>query len=218
MIIATKKIMTRGLHFIQRKILALFYPKFSRLKNRNYICLYAGDIPKNDLYYGEELTGLSLSQNNKQHIKHDISNRHPLPDESVDVYLAEEVFEYIDYDKMNSVLQDIYRILKVNGLLRFSVTDYRCDAIYDRCQKDKNDKIIFDPLGGIWFPVYETVKKLLDKTSFRSIDFLHYYDENGNGHCNKIDYSKGYIQRTPDNDVRTANPYRPFSIVVDCYK
>ena len=35
---------------------------------------------------------------------------------------------------------------------------------------------------------------------------------------NKIDYSLGYISRTPDNDDRVKNPYRPMSIVVDCYK
>ncbi len=34
----------------------------------------------------------------------------------------------------------------------------------------------------------------------------------------KIDYSKGYIYRTPDHDSRVKNPYRPMSIVVDCHK
>ena len=34
----------------------------------------------------------------------------------------------------------------------------------------------------------------------------------------KIDYSKGHIHRTPDTDQRVQNPYRPMSIVVDCYK
>ena len=35
---------------------------------------------------------------------------------------------------------------------------------------------------------------------------------------NKIDYSYGYISRTPDHDERVQTPYRPMSIVVDCYK
>ena len=33
-----------------------------------------------------------------------------------------------------------------------------------------------------------------------------------------IDYSLGYIKRTPDNDKRVKKPRRPMSIVVDCYK
>ena len=33
-----------------------------------------------------------------------------------------------------------------------------------------------------------------------------------------IDYSICYIQRTPDNDSRVADPRRPMSIVVDAIK
>jgi len=34
----------------------------------------------------------------------------------------------------------------------------------------------------------------------------------------EIDYQKGYISRTSDNDERVMNPCRPLSIVVDIYK
>ena len=34
----------------------------------------------------------------------------------------------------------------------------------------------------------------------------------------EIDYQKGYISRTPDNDKRVMNPHRPLSIVLDAYK
>ena len=34
----------------------------------------------------------------------------------------------------------------------------------------------------------------------------------------EIDYQKGYISRTPDNDERVMNPRRPLSIVLDAYK
>lgn len=72
--------------------------------------------------------------------------------------------------------------------------------------------------GHLWFPTYVKVKELLEKTDFIHYTFLHYYDENGTGITNKIDYSKGFVRRTPDNDDRVKDPYRPMSIVVDCIK
>jgi len=53
--------------------------------------------------------------------------------------------------------------------------------------------------------------------TFDDINFLHYYT-NTEQITNQIDYSKGYIQRTPDNDKRVQDPYRPLSIVIDAYK
>jgi len=64
------------------------------------------------------------------------------------------------------------------------------------------------------------VKQLLLSTNFdeNKIDFLHYYDEEKQPVLKNIDYSLGYISRTPDNDSRVQNPRRPMSIVIDCYK
>ena len=50
------------------------------------------------------------------------------------------------------------------------------------------------------------------------VKFLHYYDIDNNPVINDIDYTKGHIHRTPDNDKRVQNPLRPMSIVVDAYK
>jgi hypothetical protein len=72
--------------------------------------------------------------------------------------------------------------------------------------------------GHVWFPTYEKVKNLLDKTNFKNINFLHYWTSRTDFVLNEIDYLKGYITRTPDNDSRVMNPKRPMSIVVDCYK
>ena len=58
----------------------------------------------------------------------------------------------------------------------------------------------------------------LSNFSDDKIQYLHYYDENNNAVTKTIDYSNGWICRTPDNDKRVQNPYRPMSIVVDCYK
>ena len=58
----------------------------------------------------------------------------------------------------------------------------------------------------------------LENFSVDKINYLHYYNESNYPITNKIDYSKGYISRTPDHDNRVKNPFRPMSIVVDCYK
>ena len=108
------------------------------LKNNKFIFFYTGDIP-DDLNYRK--IGLSLTQDDNNHIKHDISTLHSVNDNSVDIYQAEDVFEYIDYKKLEFILKDIYRILKSDGLFRLSVPDYRCDILSDRSIKDKMETL-----------------------------------------------------------------------------
>ncbi len=191
------------------------------------IKLYAGDIPDDDNYQG--LIGLSEHKSDPRHILHDITNSMPLEDRSVDLYLAEDIFGRLDYQALHPVINEIWRVLKPGGVLRISVPDYRCQLIIDRCEKDENGNIIFDPAGGgtkenpgyKWFPLYETLEPILKKTMFGregSIEFLHSYLPDGTFITKNIDYSKGYILRTPDHDDRVKNPYRPMSIVVDLVK
>ena len=206
---------------------------FSDIKYKENIYLYAGDCINNISQY--PFIGLSLQCNNNTNIQHNILNKMDLFDNSVDIYQSEDVFEHIEYDKLKDVINEIYRVLKPGGLFRLSIPDYRCDILYNRSEKNDDNKIIFDKGGGgdydyenkkvingghVWFPKYELVKSLLDKTSFEQnkINFLHYYDINNNSINKVIDYSKGYIIRTPDNDKMVNYPYRTMSIVVDCYK
>ena len=80
----------------------------------------------------------------------------------------------------------------------------------------------FESIGGhAWFPTIEKVRALCAKTKFFTngkIEYLHYYDELGFSVTNSIDYSKGYVQRTPDHDARVQKPYRVMSMVIDLYK
>jgi SAM-dependent methyltransferase len=211
---------------------------FSQLSSLSLVNLYAGDIPDMPEYRSDQKIGLSLTQNDKWHIRHDISKPLPISDESVDSYQSEDVFEHIDYDKIPAILSEVYRVLKKGGLFRLSLPDYRCDVLIDRSFKDAEGNILFDPLGGgayrrpflifgrkrvvrgghVWFPKYESVFELLQNSRFCSVDFLHFYDENSIPHTKPIDYTKGFVTRTPDNDKRVSSPFRPMSIVVDCIK
>lgn len=194
------------------------------VKKLSKIYLYAGSLPLNRRKV-IPFIGLGLSAGPYQ-IKHDVTKSMPLPDNSVTIYQSEDVFEHINYSKLPSVLDEIYRTLKPNGLFRLSMPDYRCKSLYDRSEKDTNGNVIFDSYGGgtrerpghVWFPKYETLKSLMENSKFTKINYLHYYDEFGNPVTNKIDYSKGFIGRTPDHDNRMGTEYVPISLVVDAHK
>lgn len=192
------------------------------------IRLYAGDVPTMPEYDG--WLGLSLTQNDHRHLLQDITKSLPFPDNSVDAFQAEDVLEHIPYDRLVPVINEIFRVLKPGALFRLSVPDYGCDVLRKRSIKSPDGDIIFDPGGGgtpgnpghLWFPTIERVYRLLEATKFYTngtMDFLHYWNGGRHGFvARQIDYSKGFIKRTPDHDERVNNPYRPMSIVVDLYK
>ena len=210
--------------------------KFDDLKNLNDIYLYFGDLPiQRRAYTNKNFIGLSLNQSNQYHVKHNVIKHIPLNDNTVNIVQSEDVMEHIEYHLLKDSINEIYRILKPGGLFRLSMPDYRCDILYNRSKKDENGNIIFDSGGGgsydkinkkvvggghVWFPIFSSVKSLLESTDFSNdkINYLHYYNTDNNPVTNKIDYSNGFISRTPDHDERVKNPYRPMSIVIDCYK
>ena len=210
--------------------------KFQDIINNDQIFLYCGDLPISRREYTNiPFIGLTLRDEYKYHIQHDITKPILLKDNSVDIVQSEDVMEHIEYNMLKKTINEIFRVLKPGGLFRLSMPDYNCDVLYNRSVKDSNGNVIFDEGGGgkycetnkkvingghVWFPVFSSVKLLLESTNFLNdkINYLHYYDKNNNPITNKIDYSKGFIERTPDNDNRVKNPYRPMSIVVDCYK
>jgi len=204
------------------------------LKYRRIINLYAGDIPTNHPQYNTHV-GLSLTQDNHNHINHNLENPLQLDDNSVFCFQSEDVFEHIEYTQLPAIINEIYRVLVPDGFLRMSVPDYRCDILYDRSLKDSSGKIFFDPGGGgtydenrkkvirgghVWFPTHENVLEMIKKTNFfvnGESKFLHYYHKDGY-EVKDINYSLGYISRTPDHDKRVQDPRRPMSLVVDLYK
>jgi SAM-dependent methyltransferase len=195
---------------------------WDNVKQLKSIKLYAGDIY--DKRQG--WIGLSLTRNDAVHIRHDITQPIPLPNDSVAVFQAEDVFEHIAYEKLPAVVDEIYRILCPKGLFRLSVPDYRCDVLYSRSLKDTAGNILFDGGGGgntkdpghLWFPNLEKVQLLLSSFQFTEVRYLHYYRPNGSSVMLPIDYTKGHISRTPDFDSRVQNPVRPLSLIVDLIK
>jgi predicted SAM-dependent methyltransferase len=213
--------------------------KFEDIKYKDDINLYLGTLPEDEkrksINKNINFIGISDKLENYIHIKHDISKENlDLSENSVKIIQAEDVLEHIDIENIENIINEIYRLLKPDGLFRLSLPDYNFDIYNTRTIKNDKGDIMFDPDGGgrfnkqtnkvekgghLWFPTYEIVRKILDKTHFEKskINFLHYYC-NSKSITNNIDYSMGFISRTPDYDIRAQSPYRAMSIVVDCYK
>lgn len=201
---------------------------WDHLRARQPLRLYAGDVPSMAEYDG--WIGLSLTNEDHRHLRHDITLPVPLPDNSVDSFQAEDVLEHITYDRLGPVIDEIFRILKPGGLFRLSVPDYGCDVLRQRSELDLSGEPVFDPGGNgtpakpghVWFPRIENVYRLLERSLFHSkghIDFLHYWNMDNLTHVTRpIDYTKGFVHRTPDFDQRVKHPYRPMSMVVDLIK
>ncbi|WP_082984335.1 class I SAM-dependent methyltransferase [Mycobacterium sp. 1465703.0] len=90
--------------------------KFSDLSSLNFVKLYAGDIPGMPEYRSSKMVGLSLRKKDKWHIRHDVAKPLPIPDESVDNYQSEDVFEHIELERLPATISEIYRVLKKGGL------------------------------------------------------------------------------------------------------
>jgi SAM-dependent methyltransferase len=195
--------------------------------------LYAGALYRGLPQYHTHI-GITPFVFSMRNIKHDLRDPFPIPDNSIETFQSEDVFEHIPYAELAPIIEEIFRILKPGGLFRLSVPDYRCDVMLDRSIKNEAGAPIFDPGGGgafvngkvvndghLWFPNYERVKSLLENSAFATlgiIRFLHYTSVSGESVLEPIDYSLGYVQRTPDNDDRVRSPRRAMSIVVDCTK
>lgn len=212
----------------ERKIIREQTMSWAKTADLSTVKLYAGDIPEMSEYDG--LIGLSITKSDHRHILHDLNHRFPIPDNSVDSFQAEDVFEHIPYLQLVPIIDDIYRVLKPGALFRLSVPDYGCDVLGNRSIRDSAGNLIFDPGGGgtlkdpghVWFPTIQNVYNLLEKTLFHkygTLHFLHYWNMDKCTFVVKpIDYSLGFIKRTPDFDNRVKVPFRPMSLVVDLYK
>ena len=119
---------------------------FNDLFSRNKIYLYAGDVPQNGLY--EKFIGLSLTQANSQHIRHDVTKNLLLKDSCVDIYQSEDVFEHIELEKLTPVINEIYRVLKPGGIFRLSL-DYQCDVLRIRTQKNEHGEFLLIQVAAV---------------------------------------------------------------------
>ncbi len=193
--------------------------------------LYAGRLSRGEPQFRTH-TGLTPFHPSSHNINHDLLMRLPLPGNVVNRFQSQDVFEHIEYSRLPAIIEEIFRVLRPGGLFRMSVPDYRNSVYAARARRDKDGNIIFDPHGGgrlhngqvvdgghVWFPLLETVSQLFEQSRFHDegcVRYLHYNDVDGTSVLDVIDYTLGFIQRTPDHDPRS--PGQALSIVVDAWK
>lgn len=130
-------------------------------------------------------------------VKHDLTQPIPLPDASVDQIHCEDFLEHILPEQYVPLLNECYRLLKPGAHMRIGVPDYNNP-------KDKFClKLGYDPRNDlhITLTTYDLMREEIARSQFVNAVFYHYW-ENGKFMHNDIDYSLGWIKRTPDNDPR----------------
>src|SRR5215469_10705022 len=141
---------SKWLSKIQRKLVSVGHRKQASWDNvlkTEDPKLYAGNLaptlPQFATHYG-----LALHPASAKDIQHDMRSSLSVPDSSIAVFQSEDVFEHIEYQKIGRILDEIFRVLRPDGLFRLSVPDYRCPLLRDRSIKDDKGNILFDPGGG----------------------------------------------------------------------
>ncbi|HIK51468.1 MAG TPA: methyltransferase domain-containing protein [Oscillatoriales cyanobacterium M59_W2019_021] len=205
-------------------------------KNPSRLCV--GRVGVNQQNNQDGWSNISVETLEINNLQQNAQSFFSIPDSSVDCFLFEKILQYIAPESLLHVIfPEIYRALKPGGYVRISVPDYQSKIFLDRSWKDYKGQPYFDPEGGgrwnaetksvtqnghVWFPTYNTLKALIDCSSLRycEANWLHYHGSNGKPVINSIDYSKGFILRTPDHDRRSNqfNNKMPISIVVDLEK
>jgi len=195
--------------------------------------LYAGKL-RRGLPQFETHWGITPYYASSKNIWFDATKPYPIPDNSIDVYQSEDVFEHIEQDAIVGIVDEVHRILKPGGLFRLSLPDYNFDVYRDRTERAPDGTFLFDALGGgrlengkvvdgghLWFPTIDIVRDMFARSRFGTagdVRFLQYNEPDGTTVVNPVDYSLGHIQRTADHDARVKDRPRAVSIIVDAIK
>ena len=149
-------------------------------------------------------------------ILHDIETPFPIPDGTVDRVHSEDCFEHIEETSYPKIFREVYRVLKKGGLFRLAVPDYLNPKDRFCLQEgyDTRNKL------HITLTTYKVIRPYCFHDMWEKVEFLHYWEDEQTFVKKSVDYERGYVSRTPDNDPLNtgANPYHVTSLVVDMVK
>jgi predicted SAM-dependent methyltransferase len=205
--------------------------------------LYFGHLFESEKQYKSgEFIGLALYPRHDREIKHNLYNPLPVKDESISKIQSQDVCEHLEYNKMPALLNEVYRALRVGGIFRLSIPDYRSPVLTARSAFDKEGNVIADLMMGntlrisedkktikridtndgnahLWFPTYENLLELILMSDIRKcnvIKFHHYFKSGGSFVCESFDDLGMPVDRCPPKDMRAGG--QPISIIVDFIK
>ncbi len=130
-------------------------------------------------------------------VQHDLSKRVPLPAGSVDRILSEHFLEHLPVEAIAFVLSECHRLLKPGGIARFATPDY------EHPQKKRYLEQGRDPTrrDHVTLTTAPLLRELIAASPFGTARFHQYWEGRRFVH-GPIDYSLGYVRRTPENDAR----------------
>lgn len=130
-------------------------------------------------------------------IRHDLRNPIPLPDNSVTRIHTEDFIEHLESEDIKKLLVESHRLLRREGVMRIGVPDYNNPKDRQYLNKGSDPRL---PLH-LTLTNYNLLKNIIELSPFTRYQFYHYWDGD-NFISHDIDYSLGFIKRTPDNDPR----------------
>jgi len=205
--------------------------------------LYFGNLGKNERQYANpRFLGLALNPQHDREIKHDARDPLPFESNSIEKIQSQDVFEHLPYELIPSVLDDVYRVLKKDGLFRLSVPDYRHPLLKSRCVYNSSGFILADLMMGgslkynqkskaaepffqnngdahVWFPTYEQLLDVIVKSKIRMSSYLTFHQgflSDDVFLVKRIPDDELFVMRSVENDPRSSG--QPLSLVVDFVK
>lgn len=204
--------------------------------------VYFGNLfPDEPQYKSDKFIGLALDVRFDKDVLHDARSPMKFEDDSVPGFQSQDVFEHIEFSKIPSILDDIYRCLKPGGLFRLSLPDYRSPVLSRRSAYNFRGEVILDvAMGGslaashngeivaklpsdgsahLWHPKIEDIYNVIVKSNIRKcskILFHHYWKSSFDYVADEFDQTQMPVSRTPPKDMRAGGG--PISIVVDFIK
>jgi predicted SAM-dependent methyltransferase len=130
-------------------------------------------------------------------VAHDLTTPLPLPDRSVSRIITEHCLEHLHVDAIRALLTECHRVLRPDGVMRIAVPDYGSP------RENRYLGMASDPrhTDHQVMPTFELIRSLIEESPFRRHEFFHYWKD-GAFVQKSIDYSLGFVKRTPDNDPR----------------
>jgi predicted SAM-dependent methyltransferase len=141
-------------------------------------------------------------------------------EESVDVFLAEHVFEHLTVDEGVKAAENLYLFLKKEGYARIAVPDvyFNNEWYHSMCKPGGPGPIEHPAYTHKVFYDYKTLVAVFKNAGFE-VDLLEYCDEKGRFHFNYWDPEQGMIGRSLRFDTRNNNgKLEMVSIILDAKK
>jgi len=133
---------------------------------------------------------------------------------SIDIMLAEHVFEHLDNQEVIYALANCFKYLKQGGKLRIAVPDkFRRDPQYVNSVKPPKD-------GHKSYFSHPELTTLCQKTGF-NVKLLEYFDSSGKFHFVEWDIEDGFVRRSVRFDSQTSfrkKNYHYTSLIIDAIK